>query len=154
MPPNKRAATARAVMRARFFSGFRRETSPLAPSERTRSPASEANHRCGHDQQYVPPVAIRLRPSDNRGMAERFLRRDLPRLVVAVGLGMLAGTIACGLIVMGAAKGIGGIAGRATEAIARQPEAGGRIFTTMIIAAALIEGVTLFALIICLMAVL
>ncbi|MEN8128085.1 MAG: ATP synthase F0 subunit C, partial [Planctomycetota bacterium] len=37
------------------------------------------------------------------------------------------------------------------EAIARQPEAGGRIFTTMIIAAALIEGVTLFALIICLL---
>lgn len=68
--------------------------------------------------------------------------------------GMLGGVIACGLIVMGAAKGIGSIAGKATEAIARQPEAGGRIFTTMIISAALIEGVTLFALIICLMAVL
>ncbi len=70
------------------------------------------------------------------------------------GLGMLGGLIGCGLIVMGAAKGIGNIAGNATEAIARQPEAGGRIFTTMIIAAALIEGVTLFALIICMLAVL
>ena len=67
--------------------------------------------------------------------------------------GMLGGVIGCGLIVIGAAKGIGNLAGRATEAIARQPEMGGRIFTTMIIAAALIEGVTLFALIICMLAV-
>jgi F-type H+-transporting ATPase subunit c len=67
--------------------------------------------------------------------------------------GMLGGVIGAGLIVMGAANGIGNLAGKATEAIARQPEMGGRIFTTMIIAAALIEGVTLFALIICLLAV-
>ncbi|MCK4999974.1 MAG: ATP synthase F0 subunit C [Anaerohalosphaera sp.] len=67
---------------------------------------------------------------------------------------MLGGLIGCGLIVMGAARGIGDIAGKATEAIARQPETGARIFTTMIIAAALIEGVTLFALIICMLAVL
>jgi F-type H+-transporting ATPase subunit c len=70
------------------------------------------------------------------------------------GLGMVGGLLGCGLIVIGAATGIGNVAGRATEAIARQPEAGGRIFTVMIIAAALIEGVTLFSLIICLMAVL
>jgi F-type H+-transporting ATPase subunit c len=70
------------------------------------------------------------------------------------GLGMIGGLLGCGLIVIGAATGIGNVAGRATEAIARQPEAGGRIFTCMIIAAALIEGVTLFSLIICLMAVL
>lgn len=68
--------------------------------------------------------------------------------------GMLGGVIGAGLIVMGAARGIGHLASSATEAIARQPEMGGRIFTTMIIAAALIEGVTLFALIICLLAVL
>ena len=69
------------------------------------------------------------------------------------GLGMLGGVIGAGLIVMGSARGIGQLAGSATEAIARQPEAGQRIFTTMIIAAALIEGVTLFALIICFVAV-
>jgi F-type H+-transporting ATPase subunit c len=69
-------------------------------------------------------------------------------------LGVLGGVVGAGLIVIGAARGIGQLAGNATEAIARQPEAGGRIFTTMIIAAALIEGVTLFALIICLLAVL
>ena len=74
--------------------------------------------------------------------------------MVARGIGVLGGVIGAGLIVMGAAKGIGSLAGSAVEAIARQPEAGGRIFTTMIIAAALIEGVTLFALIICLLAVL
>ena len=70
------------------------------------------------------------------------------------GLGKLGGLRGCGLIVMGSARGIGNVAGMATEAIARQPEAGGRIFTIMIIGAALFEGVTLFALIICLLAVL
>lgn len=71
----------------------------------------------------------------------------------SVAFAWMGGVIGAGLIVMGAAKGIGSIAGKATEAIARQPEAGGRIFTTMIISAALIEGVTLFALVICFMAV-
>ncbi|MHC4385673.1 MAG: ATP synthase F0 subunit C [Planctomycetota bacterium] len=74
--------------------------------------------------------------------------------VLAKGIGVLGGVLGAGLIVIGAGKGIGQLAGSAVEAIARQPEAGGRIFTTMIIAAALIEGVTLFALIICLLAVL
>ena len=72
---------------------------------------------------------------------------------VVKGIGVLGGVLGAGLIVIGAARGIGQLASSATEAIARQPEAGNRIFTTMIIAAALIEGVTLFALIICLMAV-
>lgn len=73
--------------------------------------------------------------------------------LLAKGLGVLGGVLGAGLIVIGAGRGIGQLAGSAVEAIARQPEAGGRIFTTMIIAAALIEGVTLFALIICLLAV-
>jgi len=64
--------------------------------------------------------------------------------LVAVGAGLGAG-----FVVMGAAKGIGRLAGEATTAIARQPEAGGRIFTSLIIAAALIEGFTFFALVIC-----
>ena len=69
-------------------------------------------------------------------------------------LGVMGGVIGAGFVIMGAGNGIGRLAGSATEAIARQPEAGGRIFTTMIIAAALIEGMALFALIICLLAVL
>ena len=72
---------------------------------------------------------------------------------IGKGLAMFGGVIGAGLIVMGAARGIGQLAGSAVEAIARQPEAGGRIFTTMIIAAALIEGATFFALIVCLWAV-
>ena len=67
--------------------------------------------------------------------------------------GLLGGLLGTGLIVIGAGIGIGKLAGSAVEAIARQPKAGNRIFTTMIIAAALIEGISLFALIICLLAV-
>lgn len=54
---------------------------------------------------------------------------------------------AMGLIILGAGLGIGRIGGSAVEAIARQPEAGGRIGTNMLIAAALIEGATVIALI-------
>ncbi len=60
-------------------------------------------------------------------------------------------TVGLGLIIIGAGKGIGAIGSHATDAIARQPEAGGRIFTTMIISAALIEGVTLFAIVVALL---
>lgn len=72
---------------------------------------------------------------------------------VGIGIGVLGGVIGAGLIVIGAARGIGQLAASATEAIARQPEAGARIFTTMIIAGAFIEGVALFGLIICLLAI-
>lgn len=54
-----------------------------------------------------------------------------------------------GLTVMGAAYGIGKLASSALESMARQPEVAGSIQTAMIIAAALIEGFTLFALFIC-----
>jgi len=63
--------------------------------------------------------------------------------------GLLA--VGVGIVVFGAAKGIGHIAGSAVESIARQPEAGGRIFTSMIISAALIEGFTFFALVVCML---
>ena len=58
------------------------------------------------------------------------------------GLGVAGAGIGMGLAVLGGAKGIGQIGGQAVEGIARQPEAGGRIGTNMIIAAALIEGFT------------
>ena len=75
-------------------------------------------------------------------------------LVGDKGLGILGLAIGTGIVVLGAAKGIGHIAGSAMEGIARQPEAGGRIGTNMIIAAALIEGFTFFALVIVLLTVL
>jgi len=61
--------------------------------------------------------------------------------------------IACGIIIVGAGLGIALIGSKAVDSIARQPEAGGRIFISMIIASALIEGVTFFALLICFLTV-
>ena len=69
------------------------------------------------------------------------------------GLAIFGSIIGCGLAIIGAGIGIGFIGGKAVEAIARQPEVAGRILTTMVIAAALIEGVTFFALVIGFLAV-
>ncbi len=60
------------------------------------------------------------------------------------GKGIGAG-LAAGLAVHGGGQGIGRIGASACEAIARQPEAAGTISTNMLIAAALVEGATLFA---------
>jgi len=65
----------------------------------------------------------------------------------------MTGTLAAlgaGIAVIGAGIGIGRIGGSAMEAIARQPEAGGKIQTAMIISAALIEGAALFAIVVAL----
>lgn len=59
--------------------------------------------------------------------------------------------IGCGLALIGAGIGIGRIGASAVEAMARQPEASGKIQTAMIISAALVEGVTFFALIVCML---
>ncbi len=56
--------------------------------------------------------------------------------------------IGAGLIVFGGGQAIGRIGGLAVESIARQPEAGGRIFTSMLLSAALIEGFTLFGIVV------
>ena len=66
-------------------------------------------------------------------------------------VGSIAG-IGAGLAVIGAGIGIGQIGGKAMEAIARQPEAVGDIRTNMIIAAALVEGAALFAIVVALIA--
>ena len=67
-------------------------------------------------------------------------------------LGILGAAIGAGLAVIGAAFGIGQIGGAAMEAIGRQPEAADKIRTNMIIVAALIEGVALFAVVVCFLA--
>lgn len=61
----------------------------------------------------------------------------------------LAGPLGAGLVVIGAAYGIGRLAASALESMARQPEVAGGIQTAMIISAALIEGFTFYALFIC-----
>ena len=68
-----------------------------------------------------------------------------------IGLGYLGAGFGAGLAVIGAGLGIGRLAASALEGSARQPEASGDIRTTMIIAAALIEGAAFFGLIVCIL---
>ena len=75
----------------------------------------------------------------------------LQATAAAVGVSKLGAAIGAGLAVIGAGLGIGKIGGSAMEAIARQPEASGDIRMNMIIAAALIEGVALLAVVVCLL---
>jgi F-type H+-transporting ATPase subunit c len=63
----------------------------------------------------------------------------------------LGGAFGAGLVILGAGFGIGKIGASAVESMARQPEVAGNIQTAMIIAAALIEGATFFALIVCIL---
>jgi F-type H+-transporting ATPase subunit c len=66
-------------------------------------------------------------------------------------LGYFGAGIGAGLAVIGAGLGIGKLAASAMEGSARQPSAAGDIRTSMIIAAALIEGATLFAIVVTLL---
>ena len=63
----------------------------------------------------------------------------------------LGAGIGAGLAAIGAGIGIGRIGGSALEAIARQPESVGDIRSNMIVAAALVEGVAFFAIVLCLL---
>jgi F-type H+-transporting ATPase subunit c len=72
----------------------------------------------------------------------------------AATLGKFGAAIGAGLAAIGAGIGIGRIGGNALEAMARQPEEKSDLRSNMIIAAALIEGVALFAIIVCILAIL
>jgi F-type H+-transporting ATPase subunit c len=65
------------------------------------------------------------------------------------GLAPAMAPIGAGLAIIGAGIGIGKIGASAMEAIARQPEVKGDVRMSMIIAAALVEGATLFAIVVC-----
>lgn len=67
-------------------------------------------------------------------------------------LGTVGAALGAAIAVIGAALGIGKIGSAAMEAIGRQPEAAEKVRTSMIIVAALIEGVALFAVAVCFMA--
>ena len=67
----------------------------------------------------------------------------------STGFEQLGMALGAGLATIGAGLGIGKIGSSAMEAIARQPEAAGKIMTNMIIVAALVEGVALFAVAAC-----
>ena len=81
---------------------------------------------------------------------------DTAKDVVTNGAGLkgIGGGIAAGLAAVGAGIGIGQIGGNGVQSIARQPELAGTISTQMIIFAALVEGVALFAVVVGLLAIL
>ena len=72
-------------------------------------------------------------------------------LAAGAALGKLGAEIGAGIAVIGAAIGIGKIGASAMESIARQPEAASNIRSSMILVSALIEGVALFAVIVCML---
>ncbi len=73
-------------------------------------------------------------------------------VAAAAATGKGLAVIGAGLAVIGGALGIGMVGKGALESIARQPEASGTIGTNMILAAALIEGATLFAIVVAFLA--
>jgi F-type H+-transporting ATPase subunit c len=82
--------------------------------------------------------------------------QDVPEAVQVAeatftGFGKMGAGIGAGIVAMGAGMGIGRIGGAANEGIARQPEAAADIRGGSIILAALIEGVSLFAVVVCLL---
>lgn len=70
------------------------------------------------------------------------------------GAARLGGAIGAGLVMMGGGAGVARIGAAAVESMARQPEVAGQINTAMIVTAAMVEGATLFAVVVALMAVL
>lgn len=71
--------------------------------------------------------------------------------VAGAVLGKAAAALGAGIVALAAAYGIGKIGKSAMEAIARQPEAAGNIRSSMIVIGALVEGVCLIAVIVCLL---
>ena len=76
----------------------------------------------------------------------------LLQTAAGAGLGKLGAAIGAAIAVIGAGLGIGKIGASAMEAIARQPESADDIRMSMIIIAALVEGVALFAVVVCFLA--
>ena len=75
----------------------------------------------------------------------------LLQAAAGVGISKLGAAIGAGIAVLGAGIGIGKSGSSAMEGIARQPEASGDLRMNMIIAAALVEGVALIAIVVCLL---
>ncbi len=75
-------------------------------------------------------------------------------LLEAAALAKVGGAVGAGIVALGAGLGIGKIGQALMEASARQPEIEGKLRTTAIIISALVEGVCLFGVIICLLAIL
>jgi len=83
--------------------------------------------------------------------AEKHAKAEEIARAPGIGFAMLGGGIGAGLAAIGAGIGVGRIGGSMVEGIARQPEASGAMFAPMIITAAMVEGVAMFAVVVCLL---
>ena len=92
---------------------------------------------------FVLPSAAMAQDPPEEGAAAQ----QAPTTLTVAGAALGAG-----LVLIGAGYGIGKIGSAAVESMSRQPEVAGNIQTAMIIAAALIEGATFFALFVCMLA--
>lgn|GEM_PF-54146 len=110
-------------------------------AEQVQSPAasSPAQEQTGAAKEVAPPAPVAAS-----------VPMEQPPHWSIIYLGTAA---SAGVIILGAAYGIAKIGSSAVENMARQPEVAGSINTAMIVSAALIEGVTFFALIVCLLSV-
>jgi F-type H+-transporting ATPase subunit c len=78
---------------------------------------------------------------------------EVEKAPLAKGLGIIGASLGAGLAVAGGAFGIARIGAACVESIARQPEAGGAMFAPMVVAAAMVEGGMLFAILVCMLGV-
>ncbi len=93
---------------------------------------------------FVSPMLIAAEPPADEEAAVEEEVAAAPVPLISLG-----GAFGAGLVLIGAALGIGKIGAASVESMARQPEVAGTIQVAMIISAALIEGVTVFALVVC-----
>jgi F-type H+-transporting ATPase subunit c len=101
-----------------------------------------------HPATAQPPASEEEQAAEEATVAE-----EQATFLTTKGAGKLGGAVGAGLVVMGGAAGIGRIGSSAVESMARQPEMAGQISTGMLITAAMIEGATLFAVVVGLLAV-
>ena len=83
-------------------------------------------------------------------LASPVMAADIPGTTILSGKSIGAG-LGAGLVLIGAGWGFGRIGAAALESMGRQPEVAGNLQTAMIIIAALLEGATFFALLVCLL---
>ncbi|WMJ72509.1 ATP synthase F0 subunit C [Cytophagaceae bacterium ABcell3] len=74
-----------------------------------------------------------------------------PLFLIELGWALFGAGVGAGIAALAAGIGIGKIGSSAVESIARQPNESGKIQTAMLIASAFIEGVALFAVVVCLL---
>lgn len=96
-------------------------------------------------------IALAQAPGEETADAAMEAKEIIPVSSLFIGLGLIGAGVGAGIAVFGCGFGISRIGANASEAIARQPEAGPRIFTVALLTAAFIEGVSFFGILVCLL---